>query len=84
MKDKICNTVERHAARTTRDTVWSAICLGSMLLPVFIQGNITDRRYIDDALDPYGVHIPIQDFEEGIFQQDKAHLYITRVVIQFF
>jgi hypothetical protein len=75
-------SVERHLARTVGVMVWGAICFGSRSRLVFIQGNLTAIRYVQEVLRP--VVVPyFRRVNNALFQQDNARPHIANVSIDF-
>jgi hypothetical protein len=64
-------SVERPVARTVGVMVWGAIYFGSRSRLVFIQGNLTAIRYVQEVLRP--VVVPyFRRVNNALFQQDNA------------
>lgn len=74
--------IERHVHRTLGVMVWGAIAFGSRSRLLFIRGNMTAERYVNDVLQPIVVPY-VRSIEDGIFQQDNARPHIARVSRQF-
>ena len=74
--------VERHVHRTVGVMVWGAIGYGRRSPLIFIRGNMTAARYIDDVLEP-GLLPYIEELQNALFQQDNALLHIAHRTMQF-
>ncbi|CAH1366401.1 unnamed protein product, partial [Tenebrio molitor] len=69
-------------ARTVDVMVWGAICFGSRSRLVFIQGNLTAIRYVQEVLRP--VVVPyFRRVNNALFQQDNARRHIANVSRDF-
>lgn len=58
------------------------VAFGSRSRLLFIRGNMTAERYVNDVLQPNVVPY-VRSIEDGIFQQDNARPHIARVSRQF-
>jgi hypothetical protein len=75
-------SIERPVARTVGVMVWGAICFGSRSRLVFIQGNLTAIRYVQEVLRP--VVVPyFRRVNNALFQQDNARPHIANVSRDF-
>jgi hypothetical protein len=75
-------SIERPVARTVDVMVWGAICFGSRSRLVFIQGNLTAIRYVQEVLRP--VVVPyFRRVNNALFQQDNARRHIANVSRDF-
>ncbi|KAJ3655299.1 hypothetical protein Zmor_014434 [Zophobas morio] len=72
----------RHVHRSMGVMAWRAIAYGSRLLLIFIRGNMTAARYIDDLLWP-GLLPNIESLQNDLFQQDNARLRIAHRTMHF-
>ncbi|CAH1378418.1 unnamed protein product, partial [Tenebrio molitor] len=71
-------SIERPIARIVGVMVWGAICFGSRSRLVFIQGNLTAIRYVQEVLRP--VVVPyFRRVNNALFQQDNARPHIANV-----
>jgi hypothetical protein len=75
-------SIERPVARTVGVMVWGAICFGRRSRLVFIQGNLTAIRYVQEVLRP--VVVPyFRRVNNALFQQDNARPHIANVSRDF-
>jgi transposase len=75
-------SIERPVARTVGVMVWGAICFGSRSRLVFIQGNLTAIRYVQEVL--RSVVVPyFRRVNNDLFQQDNARPHIANVSRDF-
>lgn len=75
--------VERHVHRVVGVMVWGAIAYDSRSPLVFIHGNMTARRYIQEVVEPHLLPY-LRGHLEPIFKQDNARPHIARVALDFF
>lgn len=75
--------VERHVHRTVGVMVWGAIAHASRSPLVFIRGNMTALRYLQEIVEPYVLPY-LNRLENPIFQQDNARPHVARVSLNFF
>ncbi|CAH1366604.1 unnamed protein product, partial [Tenebrio molitor] len=77
-----CNERIAWDEQTVGVMVWGAICFGSRSRLVFIQGNLTAIRYVQEVLRP--VVVPyFRRVNNALFQQDNARPHIANVSRDF-
>lgn len=75
--------VERHVHRTVGIMVWGAIAYGSRSPLVFIRGNMTAQRYIQEIVEPHLLPY-LRTLPNPTFQQDNARPHVARVTLDYF
>ena len=63
--------------------VWGGISRGGKTDPVFIEGNLTARRYIDEVLEPMVVPYAGAIGQDFILQDDNARPHRAGIVRNF-
>lgn len=76
-------SVERHVHRTVGVMVWGAIAYGSRSPLVFIRGNMTAQRYIQDVVETHVLPY-LRTLGNPLFQQDNARPHVARVTLDYF
>lgn len=75
--------MERHVHRTVGVMVWGAIAYGSRSPLLFIRGNMTAQRYVQEVVEEHLVPY-LRTLPNPIFQQDNARPHIARVTLECF
>ena len=74
--------VEKHIHRTVVVMVRWAIGYGNRSPLIFIRGNMTAARYIDDFLQP-DLLLYIEDLQNVLFQHDNVRTHIAHRTMKF-